>query len=282
MPTASVVNPVDPAPGRRGRIAVMLPVLSLLLLAAHFLRFGNPGLCLAAASLAALAVTRRAWVESPLRAALAAGRDRRGVGAEGRRRRTRRRGPSRTRRAPAAWLRAGAPAAEGELLLDRRAAEDVGVLLELGRDARRPAVRGAVATRAVSSSSKRPLKSPSAIPTAWCLRGCGRTRRRRSPLPVDVREAVLHDRIVPSATNPMPVPISRNTATHAPTEVASSRQGIPQLAATPRPGAARPRADPVHGRPSTSEPIDQPRLCAHGLADLHGGLPRAACTKSGA
>lgn len=73
MPTASVVNPVDPAPGRRGRIAVMLPVLSLLLLAAHFLRFGNPGLCLAAASLAALAVTRRAWVRVALAAALAAG-----------------------------------------------------------------------------------------------------------------------------------------------------------------------------------------------------------------
>ena len=73
MPTASVVNPVDPAPGMRGRIAVMLPVLSLLLLAAHFLRFGNPGLCLAAASLAALAVTRRAWVRVALAAALAAG-----------------------------------------------------------------------------------------------------------------------------------------------------------------------------------------------------------------
>ena len=73
MPTASVVNPVDPAPGRRGRIAVMLPVLSLLLLAAHFLRGGNPGLCLAAASLAALAVTRRAWVRVALAPALAAG-----------------------------------------------------------------------------------------------------------------------------------------------------------------------------------------------------------------
>ena len=73
MATASVVNSVDPAPGRRGRIAVMLPVLSLLLLAAHFLRCGNPGLCLAAASLAALAVTRRAWVRVALAAALAAG-----------------------------------------------------------------------------------------------------------------------------------------------------------------------------------------------------------------
>ncbi len=61
------------AAGRCGRIGLILPVLSLLLLAGHFLRFGNPGLCLAIVALAALAATRRAWVRVALMAALAAG-----------------------------------------------------------------------------------------------------------------------------------------------------------------------------------------------------------------
>lgn len=73
MPTLPFKGPVAHVPGRYGRIGLILPVLSLLLLAAHFLRFGDPALCLATVALAALAATRRAWVRIALMAALAAG-----------------------------------------------------------------------------------------------------------------------------------------------------------------------------------------------------------------
>jgi ferredoxin len=73
MATAPVEHPAaTPAPGH-GRIGIVMPVLSLLLLAAHFLRFGNPGLCVALAGLAMFAATRRAWVRLAMAAALAAG-----------------------------------------------------------------------------------------------------------------------------------------------------------------------------------------------------------------
>ncbi len=73
MATAPVEHlATPPAPGH-SRIGIALPVLSLLLLAAHVLRFGNPGLCLALAGLATLAATRRAWVRLAMAAVLAAG-----------------------------------------------------------------------------------------------------------------------------------------------------------------------------------------------------------------
>jgi ferredoxin len=52
--------------GRFGAFGLVLPVLSLLLLAAHFLRFGNIGLSLFFAGLAALTATRRGWVRTAL------------------------------------------------------------------------------------------------------------------------------------------------------------------------------------------------------------------------
>lgn len=68
------VNPrVGSASGAPGRLGLVLPVVSLLLLAAHFLRVGNPGLCLGVAAAAALVCSRRAWARIVLSAALAAG-----------------------------------------------------------------------------------------------------------------------------------------------------------------------------------------------------------------
>ena len=65
--------PSASAAGRLGRIGIVLPALSLLLLAGHFLRFGNTALCLSLAALAVLAATRRAWLRIALMAVLAAG-----------------------------------------------------------------------------------------------------------------------------------------------------------------------------------------------------------------
>ncbi|MCU0592799.1 MAG: 4Fe-4S binding protein [Desulfobacterales bacterium] len=66
-------DPDAPVVGGRARYGVILPLLSLVLLSGHFLRFGNSGLCLSVAALAALAATRRAWVRIALMAFLAAG-----------------------------------------------------------------------------------------------------------------------------------------------------------------------------------------------------------------
>jgi hypothetical protein len=73
MKTLSYTDPVAHVPGRYDRIGIILPLLSLLLSAGHFLRFGNPGLCLAIGALAALSATRRAWVRVAMMAVLAAG-----------------------------------------------------------------------------------------------------------------------------------------------------------------------------------------------------------------
>lgn len=73
MEAFQLKGPEAPAVGRYARIGVVLPVLSLFMLAGHFLRLGNPGLCFSIAALSALAVTRRASVRIALMGALAAG-----------------------------------------------------------------------------------------------------------------------------------------------------------------------------------------------------------------
>lgn len=66
-------GPDAPVVEGRARYGVILPLLSLVLLSGHFLRFGDSGLCLSVAALAALTATRRAWVRIALVASLAAG-----------------------------------------------------------------------------------------------------------------------------------------------------------------------------------------------------------------
>jgi polyferredoxin len=73
MDAFPITGPDAPAASGRARYGVILPVLSLVLLSGHFLRFGNSGLCLAVAALAALAATRGAWVRIAFMASLAAG-----------------------------------------------------------------------------------------------------------------------------------------------------------------------------------------------------------------
>jgi polyferredoxin len=73
MDAFPITGPDAPAAGGRARYGVILPLLSLVLLSGHFLRFGNSGLCLAVAALAALAVTRKAWARIAFMASLAAG-----------------------------------------------------------------------------------------------------------------------------------------------------------------------------------------------------------------
>lgn len=52
--------------GKFGSWGLILPLLSLLLLAAHFLRFGNMGLALFLAGLATVAAARRGWIRPAL------------------------------------------------------------------------------------------------------------------------------------------------------------------------------------------------------------------------
>jgi hypothetical protein len=63
----------EPENIRFGGFGLILPVLSLLLLAAHFLRFGDIGLSLFLTGLAAATATRRGWVRTAVAGILVLG-----------------------------------------------------------------------------------------------------------------------------------------------------------------------------------------------------------------
>jgi ferredoxin len=76
METIRDVSPSETEIGRVGRLGsggLVLPVLSLVLLAAHFLRYGNIGLSLFCAGLAAVTATQRGWLRTALMGMLALG-----------------------------------------------------------------------------------------------------------------------------------------------------------------------------------------------------------------